>query len=120
MSDPNDNGQQQPQRRLTTDDPVSMEQLNRLRLLQESRLDVSDRFMTLEQEKVKLLAAARRIDEEKQRVFQGILVERGLDPHAMVEIDASSGKLKLISEPESETASPPVPPTPEAPQTPPS
>jgi hypothetical protein len=95
-----------------------MEQLNRLRLLQESRLDVSDRFMTLEQEKVKLLAAARRIDEEKQRVFQGILLERGLDPHVMVEIEASSGKLKLISEPESETADPPAPSTPEVPQTP--
>lgn len=118
MSDPNDNGQQQPQRRLTTDDPVSMEQLNRLRLLQESRLDVSDRFMTLEQEKVKLLAAARRIDEEKQRVFQGILLERGLAPDATVEIDASSGRLKLISD--DQPASPPAPPAPEAPQTPPS
>ena len=116
MSDQN-NGQQQ--RRLTTEDPVSMEQLNRLRLLQESRLDVSDRFMTLEQEKVKLLAAARRIDEEKQRVFEGILLERGLAPDATVEIDAGTGKLKLLS-PSSEPATPPAPPASPAPQPPPS
>jgi len=42
------------------------------------------------------LAAARRIDEEKQRVFEGLLVERGLPPDATVEIDASTGNLKVL------------------------
>lgn len=96
------------QRRLTPEDPVSMEQLNRLRLLQESRLDISDRFLTLEQEKVKLLAAARRVDEEKQRVFEGLLLERGLPPDATVEIDASTGNLKVLGSPE--PSSPPQQP----------
>ena len=114
MSDQNSNGQAP---RMTTEDPVSMEQLNRLRLLQESRLDLADRFLTLEQEKVRLLAASRRIDEEKQRVFEGILVERGLAPDATVEIDAGTGKLKLLAE-SSEPVRRPAPP--EAPQPPPS
>lgn len=98
-----------PQQRLTTEDPVSMEQLNKLRLLQESRMDIADRFLTLEQEKVRLLAAARRVDEEKQRVFEGILMERGLAPDATVEIDAGTGKLKVVSV-TSAPASPPAPP----------
>jgi hypothetical protein len=101
-----DNGQQ---RRLTTEDPVSMEQLNRLRLLQESRLDIGDRFLTLEQEQVKLLAAARRVDEEKQRVFEALLLERGLPPDATVEIDAGTGKIKLVNQ-SSEPANRPTPP----------
>lgn len=85
------------QPRLAASDPVAAEQLHRLRLLQESRLDIADRFLQLEQEKVKLLAAARRVDEEKQRVFEGILIERGLAPDATVEIDAASGSLKVVS-----------------------
>jgi len=98
------------QSRLTVNDPVGMDQLNRLRLLQESRMDIADRFLTLEQEKVKLLAAARRVDEEKQRVFEGILIERGLAPDATVEIDAGTGRLRLISD-TSEPARP-APPAP--------
>lgn len=116
MSDPN-NGQQQ--QRLTPDDPVSPDQLNRLRLLQESHQDIADRFITLEKEKVKLLAASRRIDDEKQRVFQGILMERGLAPDAEVEIDAGNGKLKVVSN-TSEPAQKPAPPASPPAQTPPS
>lgn len=109
MSDPN-NATEQP-RRLTIEDPVSMDQLNRLRLLQESHADIADRMLSLETEKVKLLAAARRIAEEKQRVFEGILLERGLAPDATVEIEATSGKLKVLSE-SSEPAVRPAPPQP--------
>jgi hypothetical protein len=60
-------------------------------------LDVAERFLTLEQEKVKLLAAARRIDEEVQRVFEGLLLERGLSPDATVEIDGVTGSLKVLN-----------------------
>jgi len=88
-----DNGQP---RRLNPDDPVPPEVLQRLRALQEARFEVSDRILTLEQEKVRLLASARRIDEERQRTFEGVLVERGLTPESVVEIDAGTGRLKVI------------------------
>lgn len=105
MSDQSTNGTTT---RLTTNDPVSQDQLNRLRLLQDSHQDIADRFLVLEKEKVKLLAASRRIDDEKQRVFESILIERGLAPDASVEIDASSGMIKVFAQ-TSEPAQKPAP-----------
>lgn len=98
-----DNGTPQ---RLTPDDPISPEQLNQLALLQNSHQDIADRLLVLEKEKVKLLAASRRLDDERQRVFESILVDRGLAPNADVEIDASTGKIKVFNE----SAAAPQPP----------
>ncbi len=101
-----DNGQQT-QARKTLDDPIAPEVLGKLRALQEARMDLGDRHLTLQQEQVRLLAAARRIDEEKQRVFEALLMERGLPPDTVVEIDAGSGKVKVLQE-----GQPPIPPPP--------
>lgn len=115
MSDPNSSNGQQTPPRLTQTDPVSQDQLKRLQLLQESHTDIAVRFLTLENEKVKLLAASRRLDDEKQRIFESILIERGLAPDVPVEIDATNGQIRVLSN-TAEPAQPPAPPAP--PQTP--
>jgi hypothetical protein len=106
MSEDTNNGTPQ---RLTSDDPISPEQLNQLALLQNSHQDIAERLLVLEKEKVKLLASSRRLDDERQRVFEGILIERGIDPHAEVEIDASTGKIRLFTPPQSQPS--PQPPS---------
>lgn len=114
MSEENNgqNNQSAERPRLSLEDPVAPEVLGKLRALQEARMDVGDRHLTLQQEQVRLLAAARRIDEEKQRVFEALLMERGLPPDTVVEIDAGTGKVKVLQE-----GQPPIPkpPTPEQP-----
>lgn len=92
-------------KRLTADDPVEAETLNQLRELQEARMQVAESLLDLEQERIQILAAAKRIDDQRNRVFQAILVDRGLSPNTRAEIDARSGKLILAlqNEPEPPT-----------------
>jgi hypothetical protein len=97
-----DNGQPQAkQRQLTPDDPVSREGLESMRQLVEARMDVADRLLSMEQDKIALLAAAKRLDEQRQRLFEGILMERGIDPRTQVELDSSTGRIKVFFPPQS-------------------
>ena len=64
-----------------------------LQRLQQSRMSLGERLLDLEAEKVRLLAAVQRLDNEKTRVFEGILMERGLPPNSVVEIDAETGAI---------------------------
>ena len=51
--------------------------------------------MDMELERIKLLATVQRLDMEKQRVFEGILLERGLPLNTQLEIDAATGNIKF-------------------------
>jgi len=98
MSDENGNGGEQPQK-LTLDDPVAPEVLQQLGQLQAARSELCDRNIMLDNEKIQLLAAVKRVDDQKTRLFEAILVERGLAPRTEVEIDRRTGKLKVLQPP---------------------
>jgi hypothetical protein len=97
-------------KKLTLEDPVSPETLHQLRQIHDARLHLCERAVDLDQEKIQVLAAIKRLDDQKHRVFEGILVERGLPPQTQTEIDGRTGKLRLIPQPE-----PPVEPQEEQP-----
>lgn len=83
-------------KRLTIEDPVSPEDLARFSELQRARAQVADRVLELEEEKVRTLRAAANINNERQRLFEKVLIERGLPPTAPVEIEAATGKINLV------------------------
>lgn len=102
------------QKRLTMDDPVGKEVLGKLAELEQAELNAAMQLMALEQEKVKLLAVARRVEDERHKVFEKILMERGLAPTAPATIDSTTGKLTLVkpanAPPQPQVVAAPVPP----------
>lgn len=90
------------ERRLTINDPVSQETVQQLRQIQSAQAEIGLELLRLEQRKIQVLAVAKKLDEQHQRVFQGILVERGLEPSTPVELDGVSGKITLKRAPDAE------------------
>jgi len=87
-------------KRLTIDDPVDDETKGRFNLLNESRLRVGDRLLDIELERVKLIRSASAIDNERQKLFERVLIERGLSPNQPVSIDSATGQLKALTQAE--------------------
>lgn len=85
-------------RRLTLDDPVEEGIIEQLGQLQDSWMSLAERNTHLDQEKIHILAALKRIDDEKGKIFERALIERGLSPVLAVEIDAKSRKLKVLQD----------------------
>jgi len=103
--------------KLTPNDPVPKETLLELEQLAHARAQIADRFLALEQGKIPLLAAAKRVEEQKARAFDEVLTLRGIAPGTPVEIDTSTGALKLIGQQEPSPQAPPqAPPEPPAEQ----
>jgi hypothetical protein len=82
--------------KLTPNDPVDAQTRKKLEELGAARYDVADKLLELEQEKVKILVAANRLDEERSRTFEKILMDRGLAPNTPVEIEAQTGNLRVL------------------------
>lgn len=93
-----DNGESE-KRRLTLDDPVPADQIKSFEELATSRAQVADNLLRLEQDKIFLLATARRIDDQHKRLFQALLTERGIAPGTPCEVDGKTGKLKFQEDP---------------------
>lgn len=85
-------------KKLTVADPVTAEDLARFSELQAARIQIAERGLDLEQEKVRILRAASSVDTERQRLFEKILMERGLPPNAPIEVDGKSGLIKLVGD----------------------
>lgn len=83
------------EKKLTVNDPVPPELLRRIGELTGARYDLADRLLDLEQQKVSILVSAKQIDDEKTRVFNKILMDRGLPPNTPIEIDGESGLIKV-------------------------
>lgn len=83
-------------KKLSVNDPVDAVSRKRLEDLAAARYEFGERLLELEQEKVKLLVAANRVDEERGRLFEKLLVDRGLSPTTPVEIEAQTGAIKLL------------------------
>lgn len=86
-------------KRLTIDDPIDADTLAKFAELEANRMRLGGQVLDLKSEEVRLMVAARRIDEERQRLFEKILVDRGLHPSTPVEIDAATGQIKQIAVP---------------------
>ena len=82
-------------RALTPDDPVDTETLEQFHRLTETRAKIADDLLSLEQDKIQLLLAAKKIDEQRTRLFEACLIDRGLPLDAAIEIDRKTGKITL-------------------------
>ncbi len=85
----------QPQR-ATLEDPVGQDVLAKLGELEQTEMSAAMQLMTIEQEKVKLLAVGRRVDDERRRIFEKLLMERGLSPNTPATIDSTTGRITLV------------------------
>ncbi len=93
----------QEKKRLTADDPVDEETRAKFSALQDSRLRVSSRLLDLELERVRLIRSASAIDTEHQKLFERVLIERGLPPNQPVTIDQATGQIKVLTKSELES-----------------
>lgn len=94
-----DNQAPAPEKKLTTNDPVAPEQIKRLEELTAARFDLADRLLEMEQQRVQILIAAKQVDDEKSRIFNAILMERGLPPGTPLEINGQTGAITFPAPP---------------------
>jgi hypothetical protein len=81
--------------KLTVQDPVSLDVLKEFNQLEAARHDIALRLLELEQERVRLLAAAHQVGKQHERLFEKVLVDRGLTPTTPVDIDSTTGIIKV-------------------------
>jgi len=86
------------QKKLTREDPVEPEILGRLGELEQARNQIGAELLDIEQAKVRCLAAAHKVDEQRHRLFEKVLMDRGLPPNSVAEVDAQSGRLIIHRE----------------------
>ena len=84
-----------PEERKTLNTPVDAATLARFAHLDEADAQLCRRFVNLENEKIRILAALKRLEEERSTMFQTVLVDRGLSPDTSIEIDPETGVLSL-------------------------
>lgn len=89
----------QPTPKLSIQDPVAPEVLEQFNRLQEARMTLAERILNLEQEKLRMLSAAHEVDQQKNRLFESVLMERGVAPNTPVSLDSSTGLLKVEGTP---------------------
>jgi hypothetical protein len=88
-------------KKLTPEDPIAPEVLKEFNQVEEARYGIAMRLLELEQSRVKLLAAAHQVDQQQQRLFEKVLLERGLAADAQVSIDSKTGRLEVLQPPKS-------------------
>ena len=82
-------------RKLTPNDPVDAETLAQFSKLDSARIDLAMRLMEIEQDRVRLLSAAHTVDQQTRRLFEKVLVDRGFPPTAPIDIDPTTGQIKV-------------------------
>jgi len=83
-------------KRLTVEDPVTPEQLEQLEQLQTAWTGLAEENARLDQRKIQILAALKRLGDEQTRLFETIQVERGLSPRAKISIDPKSRQIEVL------------------------
>ncbi len=91
---------------LTVNDPVDFETMKQIEDLSGRWYDLGGQLLELEQRKVGLLVASKGIDQEKARIFNQILVSRGLPPNTPIEIEAETGKIVIVRQARAATPDP--------------
>lgn len=79
-------------------DPVSAEDLARLRELDGARISLAVRHLDLELDKIDILAAAKRIKRELATLFERLAHERGIVDSALMEINTKTGEVATGNE----------------------
>lgn len=96
------------EKRLTLNDPVSKEEREYLQQLDMAKTGFAQKLLALELEKVNLIAASRRIENQTEEVFQKILVNRGQPADLAVNIDIDTGVIKVQNPERQKAPAPPV------------
>ncbi len=84
------------EKKLTIKDPVEPETLRKLEGVHDARQQLALQLLELEEERVRLIIAARPLREERTKIFEKILVDRGLPPSFPVDIDLITGMLEPL------------------------
>jgi len=86
-------------KKLTLNDPVPPEVIQRLNELDEARIDLALQFLALEESRVQILSASHQVNVQKSRVFEKVITDRGLSPDVQAEIDPKTGLLSVLEGP---------------------
>lgn len=78
---------------LTLDDPVEPETLAKFNEFQLAKQQLALQLLALEQDKLEILRAAKRVEDQDQRLFEAVLVARGESPKMLVDINGETGKI---------------------------
>lgn len=87
---------------LTVNDPIDADTLASIKILREARRDLAENYLDLELERIQLLAAVRKIDQQSSRIYERCNVERGLSPNTEIDIDPDTGALTVMTPPSKE------------------
>jgi hypothetical protein len=82
--------------RLTLDDPVGKEVIEKLSELEMMQVNAAMHLMGIKREEVRLLAVDRKVEDERHKMFERLLMERGLPPSTPATIDFATGKVHLM------------------------
>ena len=82
-----------------TVEPVGPEDLGRLNNLQVARRSLADKLLQLETEKIRLMAASKRVDDEWNGLFQRVASERGIDPSSLFDVNPNTGEIQVAQPP---------------------
>lgn len=85
-------------KKLTIQDPISAETLERFQQLASARAQMAEQYVDLDNEKIRLQVAIRQIDQEKQKLFEKELIDRGLTPTTPVRVDGATGAITLLKD----------------------
>jgi len=91
-----DQSQPSETKKLTVEDPLDPDTLEKFKQLQTARLQLAERLLDLKEEEIRLLRLAGGVAQERTKLFETVLVSRGLPPNFPVEIDAVTGKFTLV------------------------
>jgi hypothetical protein len=78
-------------------EPVAVEDLARLRELAGARDNVAHKLLSLELEKISILAAGRRVDEEHDVLLRRIMTDRSIPLTSTVDINPRTGEIIVES-----------------------
>ncbi len=85
-------------RKLTIQDPVDPETLSKFNSFASAEAEIAARLLENEKDKLQILRAAHHVDAERRKLFETLLISRGLAPNTEVWIDAKTGVIQVGSE----------------------
>lgn len=88
-------------------EPVGVEDLARFRELSMARDNIAHRLLSLELERIPILAAGRRVDEEHDVLLRRIMTDRGIGLSERIDINPRTGEV-VVGSSEAESKPEPV------------
>jgi hypothetical protein len=95
-------------KKLSSDDPVDAATLGQLGELNKARQQIGVQLLDLEHEKMRLMMGDHNLQRQEHRLYEKILLDRGLTPNAQVEIDSTTGKITILAAPKPEAPTAPA------------